>query len=805
MADGCPQEKNVEVREARKNYAVCLDGNSGTGGTKKVSAVYGEQLPKIAVPIKEGWLFDGYWTTVRDGGVQYYKADGTSARTWDKRSDMTLWAKWICYVKLGKNGGSGGNNYVTATFGQPLPALTPPRKNGSLFGGYWMSANQKKGKCYNADGSATAMKWMHGGSPIIWALWTRNKIDMVSGCIFLAFVTLVLLLSRKGGMSCYVVLLAATLLLSLPAPVNPVLPGLDPTYQWLVNRFAMGDVWGRDIVFTYGPLGFLVSPQLTIANVLLGIVFNLVCTAVFAYVALSLFRSERNSPCRAIAWMLLILAACPWSGDSMEWKWCYVSVLAVAVVVFDCVCNRLGRMILLSFAAFSAVVLTLAKFSMFLAVVPQQLALLGWFLAKTRGKGWRDLSVYFGGVVLASCLAVAALFHSVHDFLLWVRGSYEMSYGYNQYMVGDKSVANLLGPFALVLCLLAGLLWRNPQKARTLFYAFLFSPMVFCAYKYAIIRHMKGLVPLAHLCMGISLILPLALRSHVRRGRLLAALSLLVALLSIWIYVPGVSQSGISAKNLWATVCPMRSLREASAVSRKEFCHIGIPSDWKARIGTNSVMIAGSDYGIVMESGLNLKPLPALQLYSAYTKYLDELCADSLRPRSGRNGMVSPQFLMLPSFPLSIDGRNTYLDNPAFWREVCRRFVIDKIGPEYILLKRRAAPVCPDTRMPVFRVELQASLVGRLFSFLFRPTKLFLEVTFTDGTVDRFAFNPLWANGDPQRMLIPTTPEEVIAFLGGPGTVKQIENLRISAQAPWYYRHLGVRIFRNGADRRVAD
>ena len=88
-------------------------------------------------------------------------------------------------------------------------------------------------------------------------------------------------------------------------------------------------------------------------------------------------------------------------------------------------------------------------------------------------------------------------------------------------------------------------------------------------------------------------------------------------------------------------------------------------------------MVAGSDYGIVMEGNLRLRPLPALQLYSAYTRYLDGLCADSLRPRTRSGDWDPPRFLILPGFPLSIDGRNTYLDNPAFWREV------EKYDPGY--------------------------------------------------------------------------------------------------------------------------
>ena len=51
-----------------------------------------------------------------------------------------------------------------------------PKKSGYAFGGYWVSASSKTGQCYNVDGPGTAsMKWTTGGTPTIWALWTRKS------------------------------------------------------------------------------------------------------------------------------------------------------------------------------------------------------------------------------------------------------------------------------------------------------------------------------------------------------------------------------------------------------------------------------------------------------------------------------------------------------------------------------------------------------------------------------------------------------------------------------------------------------
>ena len=106
-------------------------------------------------------------------------------RNSDKTSAATLWAKWTVRVKLGKNGGTGGDDYVTVTYNQPFPKRTMPKKTGYKFGGYFVSSSKKTGQCYNTDGTGTSsMKWSTGGTPTVWALWTKT-----SSCVEVALQT----------------------------------------------------------------------------------------------------------------------------------------------------------------------------------------------------------------------------------------------------------------------------------------------------------------------------------------------------------------------------------------------------------------------------------------------------------------------------------------------------------------------------------------------------------------------------------------------------------------------------------------
>ncbi len=162
---------------------VTFGKNGGTGGDDYVTATTGKAMPTPrTAPKRTGWTFGGYWDTLACDasgnplGKQYYDASMKSVRAWDKTAAATLWAKWTVRVKLGKNGGTGGDDYVTVIFNQPFPKRKMPTKSGYTFGGYFVSASSKTGQCYNPDGTGTAsMKWSTGGTPTIWALWTKTS------------------------------------------------------------------------------------------------------------------------------------------------------------------------------------------------------------------------------------------------------------------------------------------------------------------------------------------------------------------------------------------------------------------------------------------------------------------------------------------------------------------------------------------------------------------------------------------------------------------------------------------------------
>lgn len=79
-----------------KVYRVDLRPKLGEGGTTVITATYGQPMPTpIIRPERYGYDFGGYFSLENGEGVQYYSADGTSSRSWDKAGPADLYACWI--------------------------------------------------------------------------------------------------------------------------------------------------------------------------------------------------------------------------------------------------------------------------------------------------------------------------------------------------------------------------------------------------------------------------------------------------------------------------------------------------------------------------------------------------------------------------------------------------------------------------------------------------------------------------------------------------------------------------------------
>lgn len=121
-------------------YTVTLNQQSGSGGSSSVQATYGSAMPSATMPTRAGYTFQGYYDA-QTGGTQYYKADGSSAKNWDKTAAATLYARWnlITYNITYDYAKGNGNNPATYTVETPTFQLAVTRLGYTFLG--WTGSN----------------------------------------------------------------------------------------------------------------------------------------------------------------------------------------------------------------------------------------------------------------------------------------------------------------------------------------------------------------------------------------------------------------------------------------------------------------------------------------------------------------------------------------------------------------------------------------------------------------------------------------------------------------------------------------
>ena len=167
---------------------VTLNANGGTAcATTQVTATYGSPMPALscAPTAPTGHHFNGYFDAT-SGGTQYYYADLSSARNWDKTGAQTLYAQWEAdtyNLTWGCGDGTGtpsGASYpTTIDYGETLTfptntACTAP--TGYEFAGWTIDANTTT---YQPNGTFT---WNLTSGSEINASFTPIKVNITYSC-----------------------------------------------------------------------------------------------------------------------------------------------------------------------------------------------------------------------------------------------------------------------------------------------------------------------------------------------------------------------------------------------------------------------------------------------------------------------------------------------------------------------------------------------------------------------------------------------------------------------------------------------
>ena len=174
---------------------------SGSPSTGSVSANATSFSYGATAPSKTGYKVEGFYTnTLASSGVKVANSSRefvasvggwtNSSSQYTKGDNANLYIKWQAKqaaITFDKNGGSGGADGTTATYGSAMTTVTVPTRTGYNFAGYYDAETDNDGsgnKYYNADGTSAA-NWNKDteAATTLYAKWTRKTptVGEVSG------------------------------------------------------------------------------------------------------------------------------------------------------------------------------------------------------------------------------------------------------------------------------------------------------------------------------------------------------------------------------------------------------------------------------------------------------------------------------------------------------------------------------------------------------------------------------------------------------------------------------------------------
>jgi len=563
--------------------------------------------------------------------------------------------------------------------------------------------------------------------------------------------------------------------------------GLDESWELVLEYAARHHLqFGKDIVFTYGPLGFLSTFHSQ--GHLLGarVLFAFLWSAVVATAATWLMRRmEGWVRCALLLWIIVF----PFSPfEPIEDSAFFVMVYATCLLLDEDHKERWKwPVFVLVF-----VVLSLIKFTFLMAAVGSLAIIVGVRILQGRTREGFTLGV-------AACLGFLAVWLALGQALTnlprWIRGSLEITSGFDAAMsiVPQVNVFRAaLGALFLFVVALALILRRVPLNLHQAGILLTLMLYVFVAWKEGFVRadgHIFIFLWFLPLAFGFYYLRevsgPLAPRSRMVLTALYAGTIVLClgaahaqqrdSVTGHFSHLPMRLSYGL--KSIDAVILG-RAGSLYAARRNPDINRGSLLARAKGEVGDESVDVLGYLQWAALSSGMNYRPRPVVQGYSAYTPYLQDLNEAYFK------GPNRPRFVLLCQ--QTIDGRFPTLDDSAAVNYVINNYTPIGRDGEFLVLEHIAAKnisfqlvheqrlrygekldVSPWAREPLFMsVSMHPSLSGRVTAFLFQPRPL--AIIISRGTArERYRFVPVMAERPFLLSPVLNTNSDVLGLYAG--------------------------------------
>jgi len=610
-------------------------------------------------------------------------------------------------------------------------------------------------------------------------------------------------ITRQSKLSKFLVfawfLVVSTLTLPLAGMIPA--PGIDNSWQTGLNMaFTRGMQFGKDIVFTFGPLGFLFMPSFCDINhwvivYLCGLLVHFVLV-LLVFLLLSKITNSKLDFILGSASLLLILPFL-----RIDERLIPIALLLLAFAMTPQV--SLKRSWLIAAMSLCLALTSSIKFSATISSVGiiSAAALIFTYRRQFLNLGIMVLSYLF------ACMGIWILTgQHIANLIPYLHNSIEIATGFNQAMM--CSGPNRLGPNLIVAGGIAGISFFYllfaygiiTRKRGLVVFMLPFLVFAFMTFKFGFVRH-----DTTHFYVFFS-IMPflfgwIYLAHKQDLPRLLRVLLLIACCaMTSFIFTQNLSISQNVKSNLDALKLLTHGSSYRQGLTEKYKLDLkkqyNLSAALAASIGKDRIDIIPWEINLLYAYDMNWSPRPIFQSYSAYTKALDLLNA-------GYYENSAPDMLLYTV--KTIDHRYAVFDEPATFREILKNYKPVSADSEFILLRknvksasfrRRTISVIetdigkaiqiPKTNGYLFaNIRIENSLLGKAAAIAYRGEQMHV-VLVTDKGQFVYRFVPSTAqNGIFLSSHISDNQDLLNVFNGRPG--KAIRYLGFITGRRWFY------------------
>lgn len=571
-------------------------------------------------------------------------------------------------------------------------------------------------------------------------------------------------------------------LATFPGWYAPISPGLDPSWAYGINVLPHTDfVFGPDVIFTFGPLGYLVSPLDVGSNLVqaggLWILSQiiLVGTALYhflrtkrlgalaafavAYVVASSFGIPLDY--RLLLNLGLLLSVSPRDGS----PWRILAALAGVLggfLLFTKAGAALGGLLMLAIASVL------------------------WVLRRDARLGAVLLTPWAPFALTVVTVGIT-LMDGIPNLITWLVLMTESARGYSVSMSMEAPTALvILGILAsLTYVIVVAVLGRVDGWMYVV--GALFAGGAFSAFKHSFVRH-GGRFLFAFLLGALAIVLLTASTKRLVMvgGAAFALLLPFAALASVQSgcicpWRPDLLAPGRGWENVRTLISLGDARRDLVAQSQELLAPLRLPPAWLNQMRDGTVDVLPWELSMIEANALRWTPNPVLQTYTAFTARLDQRTARHFQSNE------APDHLLVQF--ADVDGRHPMWGAPLMWRSILSHYEPAPVAQEdwVALLRRRATPmplrlttigrgehrvgewitIPSDGGLTFGRILVQENLAGRLAELLIHVKPLHLDLRFQDGSTATMRLLPLTASGGVLLTPLPESLEDFLGLYGG--------------------------------------